>query len=90
MKRKKLDREALAGKLELPPESLGALRVTAVGRSGVLIENHRGVDTFGEDYIRVRAARGSFAVRGSGISIRALARGVLILEGEFVTMEWEA
>ena len=60
MKRKGLDREALAGKLELPPESLGALRVTAVGRGGVLIENHRGVDAFSEDYIRVRAARGSF------------------------------
>ena len=89
MKRRRVDREALAERLALPPEALGALRVTVVGRGGVLIENHRGVDQFGEEYIRVRSVRGNFAVWGSDIRIRALARDVLILEGDLRSMEWE-
>ncbi len=88
MKTKRFVRERLAEKLSLPPEAFGALLVTAAGH-GVLIENHRGVEEFSEDYLRVRAQRGSFAVRGSGIRIRALCRGVLALEGEIVAMEWD-
>ncbi len=76
MRRVRIDSASLAEKLLLPPEALGALRVTAVGKGSVLIENHRGVDQFDEDYLRVRAARGSFAVWGSGIRIRALGRFV--------------
>ncbi len=89
MRRVRIDSASLAEKLLLPPEALGALRVTTVGKGSVLIENHRGVDQFDEDYLRVRAARGSFAVWGSGIRIRALGRGVLCLEGEVHSMEWE-
>lgn len=89
MNTKRFDGERLAEKLSLPPEALGALLVTAVGR-GVLIENHRGIEEFCGEYLRVRGRRGRLAVWGSGIRIRALGRGVLALEGDIRSMEWEA
>ena len=89
MKRKSCDPEALAARLELPPEALGALLVTVHGRGAVLIENHRGVEQFSEDYLRVRALRGGFSVRGGRIRIRALGRGILAVEGDIRAMEWE-
>lgn len=89
MKRKAFDPDALAAVLALPPEALGSLLVTVRGRGAVLIENHRGVERFDEDYLRVRAQRGDFSVRGSRIRIRALGRGVLAVEGDIRAMEWE-
>ena len=86
---KRLDPEALAEKLELPREALGALLVTAVGQRRLLIENHRGIALYSDVCLRLRSAEGCFAVCGDGLRIRALGGNVLAIEGDIRSMEWE-
>ncbi len=89
MRRKALDTDALAERLQLPPEALGSLLVTAVGRRRVLIENHKGIATYSDACLRLNAAVGAFTVYGSGICIRMLGRHSLAVEGDIASMEWE-
>lgn len=81
--------DAAAERLELPQEAFGALLVTAVGRGHVLIENHRGIEQYGMEYIRLRVKGGSLAVFGSGLRIHTLGKSKLALEGKIRSMEWE-
>ena len=71
MHRKGIDPEALAERLELPAEALGALLVTAIGQHRLLIENHRGIALYSDVCLRLRAAGGCFAVYGEALRIRA-------------------
>ena len=89
MLNKRFDPEALAEKLELPREALGALLVTAVGQRRLLIENHRGIVLYSEACLRLKAAGGTFAVYGEGLRIRTLGGRTLAVEGNIRSMEWE-
>ena len=89
MGRKRIDPDTLAERLELPREALGALLVTAVGRTRLLIENHRGVASYSDVCLRIRAAGGCLAVYGEGIMIRSLGGRTLAIEGKIRSMEWE-
>lgn len=90
MRRKGIDPEALADKLELPREALGALLVTAIGQHRLLIENHRGIALYSDVCLRLKAAGGCFAVYGEALRIRALGGRTLAIEGTIRSMEWEA
>ena len=90
LKRKGIDPDALAERLELPGEALGSLLVTAVGRRGALIENHRGIALYSDVCLRLNAAGGCFAVYGEKLRIRALGCSKLAIEGRIRSMEWEA
>ena len=74
---------------DLPPEALGALLVTAVGRRRMLIENHRGIAQYSEVCLRLNAAEGCLSVFGDGIRICVLGRHKLAIEGDIRSMEWE-
>lgn len=89
MRRKALNADLLAERLELPAEALGALLVTAVGRRRVLIENHGGIAQYSDACLRLRTSGGSFTVWGSDIRIRVLGRNALAIEGDIGSMEWE-
>jgi len=89
LRRKKIDLDAAAEKLELPGEALGALLVTVIGNRRVLIENHREIEQYSEEYIRLGAQSGALSVYGSRIRIRVLGKNKLALEGEIRSMEWE-
>ncbi len=89
MRKKRRDHDALAERLELPAEALGALLVTSIGRRRVLVENHRGIEQYSEVCLRLRAAEGIFALYGDGIGIRLLGRHTLAAEGDIRSMEWE-
>ncbi len=89
MRRKKIDLDAAAEKLELPGEALGALLVTAIGKSRVLVENHKGIEQYSEEYIRLSSQSGALSVYGSRLRIRILGKSRLALEGRIRSMEWE-
>lgn len=82
--------DAAAERLELPAEALGALLVSAVGSRRVLIENHCGVEQYGENILRVRSRNGCLTVLGGELRIRTLGRSKLAVEGKLRSMEWEA
>ena len=81
--------ETVAERLELPGEALGALLVTAVGRRRLLIENHRGIELYSDVCLRLWAAEGRFAVYGDGLRIRTMGGGMVAVEGNIRSMEWE-
>ena len=75
MRRKKIDLDAAAERLELPAEALGAL--------------HRGIEQYSEEYIRLGAQGGAVSVYGSGIRMRILGKNKLALEGKIRSVEWD-
>lgn len=89
MKRGFPDADVLAESLELPREALGALLVTAVGRTRLLIENHRGVASYSDVCLRIRAAGSCLTVYGEDLTIRLLGGRTLAIEGKISAMEWE-
>ena len=89
MGRIRIDPEAFAEKLELPREALGALLVTAIGQRRLMIENHRGIELYSDVCLRLRAAESRFAVYGDGLRIRTMGGGMLAVEGNIRSMEWE-
>ena len=86
---KRIDADALAEKLELPCEVLGALTLTVIGRKRLLIENHRGILLYSEVCLRLRASEGQYAVYGEKMRIRVLGRGKMAIEGNIRSMGWE-
>lgn len=88
-RRKKLDLDSAAERLALPEEALGALLVTVIGRRRILIENHRGIEQYSADFIRLSDRAGALCVYGSGLGIRLLGKSKLALEGEIHSLEWE-
>ena len=86
---KKIDLDAAAEKLELPGEALGALLITVIGKSRVLVENHRGIEQYSKEFIRLAARGGAVSMYGSGIKLRILGKNKLALEGNIRSMEWD-
>lgn len=89
VRRKKIDLDAAAEKLELPGEALGALLITVIGKSRVLVENHRGIEQYSKEFIRLAARGGAVSMYGSGIKLRILGKNKLALEGNIRSMEWD-
>ncbi len=89
MRGKKIDLDAAAEKLELPGEALGALLITVIGKSRVLVENHRGIEQYSKEFIRLGARGGSLSIYGNGIRLRILGKNKLALEGNIRSMEWD-
>lgn len=89
--KKLIDRvEAMAESLELPSEAmLGELKLSMVGGSRALVENHRGILSFEESCISVAAKRGRLVFRGDGLYLAAMSSENLMICGKIQTVEWE-
>ena len=88
---KRGDRPALelAEGLCLPTEALGQLRLTLVGKSRLLAENHRGILDYGDSCIRLAAAGGSVSILGAGLGLEAMNRRELLITGQIRSVEWD-
>lgn len=82
--------EALAEAFELPADALlGAARVTVTARKNVVIENHRGILSYGEESIVIRLQRGKLAINGSALHLVAMTADRVFITGRIQSMEWE-
>lgn len=79
----------LCDRLELPPETAGAAKLTVTDGRLALVENHRGLLEYGEDQIRVGTGRGQLVLRGSGLTLGAMSARELLIRGELLSAEWE-
>ena len=67
---------------DLPDEPIPGLPlVEIVDNSRVLIENHKGVNEYGENLIRIRVAFGSVCVCGQKLELAHMDKGQLIVCG---------
>lgn len=82
--------EALAEMLALPEDALlGAAMVTVTAGKRLLVENHRGVLSYGDAQIIVRLPRGKLSVSGSALSLLVMTSEQLLIGGRIQTLEWE-
>ena len=59
--------------LEIPQDIVLDLpRITIIGRSEMLIENHRGIIEYGLNRLRVSISRGFLEIEGENLEIKAL------------------
>lgn len=82
--------EALAEMLALPEDALlSAAKVTVTAGKRLLVENHRGVLSYGDAQIIVRLPRGKLSVSGSALSLLVMTSEQLLIGGRIQTLEWE-
>lgn len=74
--------QRLAEGMELPGEAAPGLPLVEIcGQRRVLIENHRGVLSYGTELIRVCVSYGAVEVRGCGLELARMTREQLVIQG---------
>lgn len=89
MKKLKAVATELAERMEVPAEAVGAAKLTIVGGSRLLVENHTGLREYGKERISIGCGRGSIIVSGSGLTLLGMNGGELIIGGSIRSVEWE-
>ena len=85
--RELLERTARA--LDLPGEVVGLPRVEITGRGEVRMENHRGILAYGEDEVLISGGGMILRVKGSGLELKAMNAGELLITGQISAVELE-
>ena len=62
-------------------------RITAVGSRSLLVENHSGILSFTDARIRLATAQGCLCIDGSGLSLRDVRPGALLVRGMIQRVE---
>ena len=76
---------------DLPDEAIPGLPlVEIIDNRRVLIENHHGVNEYGESLIRVKVKSGTICVSGCKLELSRMTKGQLIISGiiECVKLNW--
>ena len=80
----------LSERLELPQEALaGAAKLTVTAGKRVLIENHQGLLEYGEEQIVVSTGTQTLSILGARLSLLAMTRQEILIEGEIQAVEWK-
>ena len=58
-----------------------AARATAIGSRRILIENHRGILDFTDEFVRLATANGPLCVRGCDLTLCEVRENALIVHG---------
>ncbi|MBQ4382592.1 MAG: hypothetical protein II794_07645 [Oscillospiraceae bacterium] len=74
--------------LDMPPESVGALRVTVTGDWCLRAENHGGLIALSPESVAVRAGRFIIKVGGENLRIGAMSDAELIITGTIRSLEY--
>ncbi len=73
----------LVGPTGLPGESIpGQSVLELLGDDRVLIENHKGISEYGKQCITVGVHYGSVRIEGSGLALRRMEPGQLVIMGK--------
>lgn len=89
MKKLKAVATELAERFEVPAEAVGAAKLTLIGGSRLLVENHAGLQEYGEERITVSCGRGRIIIFGNGLNLLGMNAAELIIGGSIRSVEWE-
>ena len=88
-RKKRLVRHAIR-LLDLPEElDPSTPRLTAHGRSGMLVENHMGVLRYAADKVQLITGAGTLSITGEGLTLRLLGQEQVYISGELRSWEYE-
>lgn len=74
--------EKMALAADLPDEPIPGLPLVEIAGNGrVLIENHKGVNEYGRNMIRIKVKYGSVCVCGQNLELARMNKGQLIISG---------
>lgn len=89
MRRRTKPLQELADRLNIPGEAMpGGVYLTVVDMHRVLVENHRGIMSYSEDYIAIATARGNIVLRGAGMKLEAMHSGDILIKGTIASVEF--
>ncbi len=88
-KRTRWKRKLLA-QLDLPEETVEAVpKLTMLGRSDLLVENHKGVLQYGECTVRLFTEEGILCIAGEGLSLMELGASRAYVKGTLCGVAYE-
>ena len=75
--------------LELPQDLvLDVPRLTLMGNMQLSIENHKGVELFSSDLLRLKLSEGKLEIAGNQLSIRSILKDEVQVEGTILRIEF--
>lgn len=81
----------IAEELDLPKEIFsGEPKVTVYGKNEIVIENHKGIESFKSDEIKVNSNIGVITILGLNLEIRFIGTETIALTGKLINLSfWE-
>ncbi|MDE5618367.1 MAG: YabP/YqfC family sporulation protein [Clostridia bacterium] len=70
-------------------DSVGGCKVTIYGRTGVVVEGHKGLYYYGEECVRVRVKGGMLSIEGAQLHIKSTNNQELIVTGKIDCVKTE-
>ena len=82
--------EKFAEAWKLPKDVVMDLpRVSICGDREIYIENHKGLDRYDDDCIRIKMNNGTVVINGTGLRIVALEYNSIVVNGIFKSVEYD-
>ena len=89
MKAKRDRAELLADKLDIPADALGSMKLSLCGRNRLLIENHRGIISYGDTLTEISCGAVKLVIRGDGLRLKAMNGSDMLINGRIIALEFE-
>lgn len=82
-------KEKFLEKIDLPKEVIFDLpKITVIGDREISIENHKGIHSFDNDYIKIKTKKGVVKVEGSNLEILYIADETIVVSGKFLGINY--
>ena len=82
--------EALSERINVPADVLsGAAKLTLNGRRHLLIENHRGILSYGDKLIAVDCGAAKVRISGDELQLAAMDKTDMLITGRILSIELE-
>lgn len=82
-------KEKLADMFELPRDVIMDLpKITIIGESEVTIENHKGIDVFESELIKIRTKLKTIVIKGERFEILYIGGSTVTISGKFKSISY--
>lgn len=81
--------ELLADRIQVPSDALGGFKLSLFGKNRLLLENHRGIASYGTELIEIGTGSAKLAVHGQNLRIAAMDKRDMLISGRIQALEFE-
>lgn len=81
--------DKMAGWLDLPKDIvLNLPKISMIGNMQLYIENHHGLIELGAEKVRISVSTGEVVINGDGLTVRAITRDEIYLDGNIQSIRY--